>query len=61
MTFVPDDDHRHFQDAFEQTANERAALASDDLLPLNLDVLASAAVVLGAAPRVAKLHGELRQ
>jgi hypothetical protein len=55
------DGRAHFQIAFEQTAAERAALATGDLRPLNLEIRSAVAVVLGAAPQLAKMKADIRE
>lgn len=45
--------------AFEATAADRAALAEDELVPINADIGAAAHTVLAAVPRVQALEREI--
>ena len=45
-----------YRDAHQSTAAERAALSTEDLLPINLDIQDAATVMIGAWPRISALR-----
>jgi hypothetical protein len=48
-----------FQLAFDKTAEARAKLEAQDILPLNLDIPSAVATVIGALARAKGLHSEV--
>ena len=50
-----------YQRAFEETRDARAALAVEELIAVDLDVLETVSVVLGRLPRVHALRAEITQ
>jgi hypothetical protein len=48
-----------YREAFEATAGDRAALADEDLVTINIDIGASVQIALASVPRVAPLRAEI--